>query len=399
MSEDSALPPATDRDRPAAVAPPEPSRSRADRTMSRPSAPTWTIRVLAVGSSLLVLAALGWLILWLLLRVPLVTIAVASAVLLAALTAPIARRLRQAGAPSSLSALGAVLVVLGALLGMGALVGFRVVSRLRELTGPLAAGIDRVRTWLIEGPLSLNPQDVAGIRDQVVSAVYDAAPSPVAGARMVLFALSALILVVFLVFFMLKDGEGMWAWLLERVPPRRRPKVDGAGRAAWLTLSGYVHGVVVIAVIDAVAIGAGLLLLGVPLWPSLTLLVFLGAFVPLFGATLSGAVAVLITLVTNGPTDAIVVVVIVLAVQQIEGNLLAPLIMGRAVRLHPVVILLSVTVGTVLFGVAGAVVAVPTVAVIYQVIEDLRSGQPFDPVAKNAMPAGPASMEPAEHRG
>ena len=164
--------------------------------------------------------------------------------------------------------------------------------------------------------------------------------------------------------------------------------VDGAGRAAWTTLGRYVRGVVVVAVIDAVGIGAALLLLGVPLWLSLTLLVFLGAFVPIVGATLTGVVAVLVTLVTEDVSDAVVVLVVVLVVQQLEGNVLQPLIMGRAVRLHPVVILLAVTAATLLFGVAGAVVAVPVVAVAYQVAEYLRT-------ARTAVVEDPAGPPPA----
>ena len=136
------------------------------------------------------------------------------------------------------------------------------------------------------------------------------------------------------------------------------------------TLARYVRGVVVVALIDAVGIGTTLLVLGVPLWVSLTLLTFLGAFVPLFGATVSGAVAVLATLVTNGTTD--VVLVVVLVVQQLEGNVLHPLIVGRTLRLHPVVILVAVTSGTLLWGLAGALLAVPVVAVIYQVGEYVR---------------------------
>ena len=350
-------------------------------------APAWAARVVVTGAAVLVLAAVVWLGLELLLLVPLVTVSVAAALLLAALLAPLAVALRRVGVPHLLAALAGVLVLLGVLAGIGALVGFRVVSRLRELTGPLAASVDRIRVWLIEGPLGLDPQQVASIRNQVVGSLYDAVPSPVAGARMVLFALTALALVVFLVFFLLADGDRMWAWLVVRVPPTRQATVDGAGRTAWTTLGRYVRGVVLVAVVDAVGIGAALLLLGVPLWLSLTLLVFLGAFVPIVGATLSGAVAVLVTLVTEDVGDAIVVLVVVLVVQQLEGNVLAPLIMGRAVRLHPAVILLAVTAATLLFGIAGAVVAVPVVAVAYQVAEHLRTA----PAAGPAPPAEPSS--------
>lgn len=354
------------------------------------AAPAWALRVLTTAGAALALAAVGWLVLQLLLLVPLVTVVVAVALLLTALAGPLAGRLRRVGVPAALSALTAVLLLLGVLTGIGGLVGFRVVSRLRDLTGPLAAGIDRVRTWLTDGPLELDPEQVAGLRDQVVTALYRATPGPVAGARMVLFGLSALGLVVFLVFFLLKDGAAMWGWLLERVPRRRRDTVDDAGRAAWVTLVGYVRGVVLVALIDAVGIGAALVVLDVPLWVSLTLLTFLGAFVPIIGATVTGAVAVLVTLVTNGVADALVVLVVVLVVQQLEGNVLQPLITGRAVHLHPVVILLSVTAGTLVSGLWGAVVAVPVVAVLYRVAEVLR--------ARSSAPGGDAPAALTEPR-
>ena len=160
------------------------------------------------------------------------------------------------------------------------------------------------------------------MRNAVVSRVYQLAPDPMTAAQMAFQLLAAVVLVAFLLYFLLKDGTSMWARLLERVPDRRRAQLDGAGHCAWTTLARYVRGVVVVALIDAVGIGTALLVLGVPLWVSLTLLTFLGAFVPLFGATVSGAVAVLVTPVTNGTTDAVVVLVVVLVVQQLEGNVL-----------------------------------------------------------------------------
>ncbi|MCZ2819607.1 AI-2E family transporter [Modestobacter sp. VKM Ac-2977] len=345
---------------------------RAPRRPPLAVVPDWAVRAMAVGGGVLALAAVGWLLFWLLLRLPLVTFAVALALLLTALTAPISRGLRRAGLPAAVAALMAVLTLLGVLLGIGFLVGFRAVSTIQDLTRPLAAGIDRIRVWLIEGPLGLNPQQVADLRNEVVTRLYEVVPDPAAGARMAVYVLGALVLVAFLVFFLLKDGESMWRWLVERVPDRRRDQVDGAGRAAWTTLASYVRGTVVVAFIDAVGIGLGLLLLGVPLWISLTLLTFVGAFIPLLGATVSGAVAVLVTMVTNGTTDAIIILVVVLVVQQVEGNVLQPLIMGHALDLHPVVILVAVTAGGLLFGVAGALLAVPFVAVSYRVLEHVR---------------------------
>ncbi|GAA4737780.1 AI-2E family transporter [Modestobacter marinus] len=357
--------------------------------------PTWAVRAMAVGGAVLAVAAVVWLGFWLLFRLPMLTFAVAVAVLLTALIAPVAGRLRRAGVPGSLSALAAVLVLLGVLAGIGFLIGFRAAATLQDLTRPLAAGIDRIRVWLIEGPLQLDPQQVADVRNDIVTRLYEATPSPGAGAQLGLYALGGLVLIVFLVFFLLKDGAAMWAWLLTRVPDRTRARVDGAGLAAWDTLAGYVHGVIIVALIDAVGIGIALVVLGVPLWLSLTLLTFIGAFVPIVGATVSGAVAVLVTLVTNGVTDAVIVLVVVLVVQQVEGNVLQPLIMGRAVRLHPIVILLGVTAGGLIAGIPGALLAVPMLAVAYRVLEHLRTHPAPAAEREETVPPSPAGVTPS----
>lgn len=345
---------------------------------SRPTSPSlpvpaWTLRTVAVCAAVLLAAGVGWLLFWLLFRLPLITFTVALALLLTALTAPLAGRLRRAGFPAALAALTAVLALVAFLAGVLLLLGLRATATLQDLARPLAAGIDRIRVWLIEGPLALDPEQVADMRNRVISGLYGLVPDPAAGTRMVVYTFSALVLVLFLVFFLLKDGDRMWGWVLERVPARRRAQVDGAGSSAWSTLTRYTGGIVLVALVDAVGIGLALLVLGVPLWVSLTLLVFLGSFVPIFGAFVSGAVAVLVTLVTNGLTDAVIVLVVVLVVQQVEGNVLHPLIMGRAVNLHPVVVLVAVTTGTLLAGVGGALLAVPVTAVGYRVVEHLRT--------------------------
>ena len=345
---------------------------------------------MATSGAVLGLAAVGWLTFWLLLRIPLVTFTLALALLVAALMAPVSSALRRTGLPAAPSALVAVLSLAAVLGAIGFLFSFRAASAMQDLTRPLAAGIDRIRVWAIEGPLGLDPQQVADIRNEIVSWIYQAAPSPTAGARMAVYVLGALILVAILVFFLLKDGDAMWAWLLERVPERRLDQVDGAGRAAWDTLAHYVRGAVVVALVDAVGIGTGLLVLGVPLWLSLTLLTFVGAFIPLLGATVSGAVAVLVTLVTNDLTDAVIVLVIVLVVQQVEGNLLQPLIMGRVLHLHPAVILLAVTAGGLLLGIPGALLAVPVLAVTYRVLEYVRL-HPVEPLGTGRGSRGAAA--------
>lgn len=380
----------------------------AARTRDGLAVPIWTLRALTRSGAVLGLAAVGWLVFWFLLRVPLVTVAIAVALLLAALLQPVARWLHRRRLRPALASLLSVLLLLALLTGVGFLVGFRALARLRDLARPLTAGIDRIRVWLIEGPLGLNPQQVSDIRNTLVTRIYQVTPEPTAAARMALYALAAVLLVTFLLFFLLKDGERMWGWALERMPSRRREQVDGAGRSAWTALGHYVHGIVLVALIDAVGIGAALLILGVPLWLSLTLLTFLGAFIPLFGATVSGAVAVLVTLVTNDVTDAVIVLVVVLLVQQVEGNLLHPLIVGRSLHLHPVAILVAVTIGTLLWGLTGALLAVPLMAVTYRVTEYLRQ-HPLPPATssdprRQLVPAGgpapaPAALAGAESAG
>ena len=326
-----------------------------------------------MSAAALGVAAVSWVIAGLLQRLALISFALAAALLLSALLRPAARRLERVGAPAGLAALICVLGLMSVLAGIGSLLWVRTSSRLDDLGPAVTDGIDRVRSWLVRGPLGLDPGRVDDLRDRLVAQVTGAVPGPVAGAQTAVSVLGGLLLVLFLVFFLVKDGEGMWRWLVERTPERQRARLDGAGQRAWTVVSRYVLGVVTVAALDAVIIGAGLLIVGVPLWLSLTLLTFLGAFVPYLGAVLSGAVAVLVTLVTGGARDAVIILVVVLLVQQVEGNVLQPLVMRRAVHLHPVVTLLAVLSGTLLVGIPGAVLAVPMTAAAHQVYEHLRS--------------------------
>jgi predicted PurR-regulated permease PerM len=175
-----------------------------------------------------------------------------------------------------------------------------------------------------------------------------------------------------LLFFLLKDGPAMGRWLLGGVPERHRGTVGLAAARAWTSLQSYVRGTAVIAAVDAVGIGTGLAILGVPLALPLALVTFVAAFVPLIGATIAGTLAVLVAIATKGPVTALLVVGVVLLVQNLEGNLLEPLIMGRAVRLHPAVVLLSVTAGALAAGIAGALLATPLAAVTYRVTQTLQ---------------------------
>jgi predicted PurR-regulated permease PerM len=186
------------------------------------------------------------------------------------------------------------------------------------------------------------------------------------------------LLTLFITFFLLYDGERIWGWLRTPLPGPESHRVDLAGRAAWATITGYVRGTAVIATIHGIVIGFVVFLLGVPLALPLGVLVFVGSFIPFIGALVAGGLAILITFGTHGWLAALILLGVLIAESQLEVHLLQPLIVGRYVRLHPLAIGLSFAVGTVLAGIVGAIVAVPTAAVIHQAWPALRGGQDRD---------------------
>ncbi len=331
--------------------------------------PRWLLGAAGYCLALLIIAATLWLVGEVVFAVPLLLYSLLAAVLAAALLEPVVGFLSRRGVPRWLAAVVTELGLIVLLAGAGTFMVRRVMAQADDLSGAVDEALTNLQNILGSPPLSLSEQRIAGLRRTVVDYVQDLAVSPAAGATIALEILSGIAIMVFVLFFLLKDGPQMWSWALRWAGPDRRDRADQLGDRAWETLTGYTHGVVVIALADAVSIGAGLFFLGVPLWISLTLLVFIGAFIPFVGATVSGVLAVGVTAVTVGTWQALVVLVIVLVVQQVEGNLLQPLVMGRAVELHPVVVLVSVTAGGLLAGIGGAVLAVPLVAVAYRVTE------------------------------
>lgn len=375
------------------------NRSGGTRTVSSLLSPTMR-RLVGGAVTILAVAAVCWLLASILFRLALVSFALAAALLLPALLSPFMSGLRRLRVPKTAAAAIAVLVLIGFPTAVGLLLWNRVGAQLEELGPALTAGVDDIRTWLTTGPLSLDAAYVDRIREEAVGYVRDAVPGPVAGARTAVHVLTALALAVFAVFFFLKDGAHMWRWLVLRTPHRQRASVDGAGHEAWRALEGYVSAVTIIALIDATLIGLALFLVGVPLWLSLSLLTFVGAYVPILGATVSGGAATLVTLVTTGGSEALIILVVVLVVQQVEGNLLQPLVMGRAVDLHPVVTVVAVTSGTLLLGIAGAVLAVPLVAVIHRVFDYVRTAEHCErgPTHRLAMATVTRALPPSDFR-
>ncbi|MGV9763475.1 AI-2E family transporter [Micromonospora tulbaghiae] len=332
----------------------------------------WPVRTAVTWSACLLVVTAG---LWLLgqiavLLAPL-AVALAGTLFLAALLDPVLVRLRRLRVPAGLAALLSILLLLGILGGAGVLVWNLTASQFGELSQQLDEGLQRTRDF-VTSSLPVTDQQLDRLVEQIRQGLSSGAPDPVAGARKVAEVAGAVLLALVLLFFLLKDGRSMWHWVLRRLTGPRRELTAEAGRAGWRTLGAYSRGTMIIAAIDAIGIGLALVVLRVPLALPLALITFLGGFVPIIGATVAGAVAVLVALAANGPTTALLTLAAVIAVQQIEGNLLEPLVMRRQVQLHPAVILVVVTAGTLVAGVAGAFVSVPIAAVLWRVLDTVQ---------------------------
>jgi predicted PurR-regulated permease PerM len=305
---------------------------------------------------------------------------------------PLADRLRAAGlgraAPGTALLLGVVLIA-----GLIAIVTASIVQEYDELAASVRAGLDDLTDWLEGDPLNVSFD--RDLDTSVRSAWRRSSSYLVSGARSGLAVLTGLVLVVALLYFILRDGRALWLRIVARLPEAERARVDRAGKHAWRVLAGYVRGTALIAAIDATLIGIGLWILGVPLAFALAVIIFLGAFIPFVGATLSGLIAVLVALADGGPLIAVIALGIVLGVQFLEGNFLQPIIQSRTVDLHPAVILLAVAAGGSLYGILGAYLAVPVTAVAFAVAAALQAERAV-PEAESPPPDGlPPDRAPA----
>lgn len=328
---------------------------------------TWRGLVLLIGLAVAVMVMT---------RLYLVTLPVLVALILSTLCVPPARRLERSGLPSIVSATIVVVGGIGSLVALIVLLIPSFVTQIQELIPTVQQAIDQVLVWVEEGPLGFDSADLEELVAAGLESLQGAAGTIAARIGTVAVAIgqgvTALLLGVVLLFFFVKDGEQIVRWFGARVPTRHRDDVRAASARGWVALSGFVRGTAAVALLDAVGIGLGLLILDVPLVLPLSVLVFFGAFVPVIGALITGLLAVLVALADGGWTTALIVVAIVLVVQQIESNLLQPTIMRRAVALHPVVILGVLTSGAVLIGIVGAFLAVPVTAVVAAVGNELR---------------------------
>ena len=315
----------------------------------------------------LILLMIGALV-WLLGKVSFLIIPVMVAALLAGLLYPVVIWLRKRNVPNGAAVAITVLAFIGVIGGALALVGRQLVSGFSELWTEALTGIQQIQDWLAAGPLHLTADQIDQYVSDAVTALQNNSSTILSGALS--FGSTAghfaagLVLALFILIFFLLEGSRIWGFLVRLLPKRARRAADGAGRRGWTSMVSYVRIQMFVAFVDAVGIGVGAAIIQVPLALPLAVLVFIGSFIPVVGALVTGVIAVLLALVANGPVNALIMLAIVLLVQQLESHILQPLVMGKAVALHPVAVILSVAAGSYLAGIPGALFAVPLLAVV-----------------------------------
>lgn len=338
-------------------------------------AAAWSGRFLLVVGAL---AVIGYLML--VFKVILVPVAIA--LLLTVLLMPVKRFLvRRLHLGDGLASGVTLVLLIVVVLGLVVAAGGSIVSGFAELKDKAIGGYDQAVTWLREGPLQLDSSDLQSWLDKIGGTVSSNSSTWVSGAlgaaTTVGHVLAGSLIALFCTFFFLHDGRRIWAWIVGLFPTRQRDRVHQAGRRGLVTLAGYARTQVLVAFVDGFFIGLGAAVFGVPLAVPLGILVFVGSFVPIVGAVLTGTVAVLVALVAKGWVTALIMLGVVLLVQQLEGHVLQPFLMGHAVSLHPVAVLLSVAAASFVAGIVGALFAVPLVAVVNTVVLYLHGHDKF----------------------
>ncbi|SHK53779.1 Predicted PurR-regulated permease PerM [Pseudonocardia thermophila] len=359
----------------------------------------WSLRLLLVGAGLV---ALGWLIgaLWS------VVLPVLLAIVLAALLWPptaLLLRLRFPPLAAAATVIVAGVVVLGVVI---AIVSASVSGSIGQIVDSAIAGIAAITDWLSGPPLNLAQSDLDDalrqVTEQLQQSVTSIASGVITGVSGFASGVVTALLTLVLTFLFIKDGPRFLPWLIRVAGPGAGGHVAEVLRRVWRTVGEFVRTQALVSLVDAVLIGAGMLILGVPLALPLAVLTFLAGFIPIVGAIVAGALGVLVALVTNGFTTALILLVIIVAVQQIEGNVLQPILQARSLGLHAAVVLLAVTAGSTLFGIAGAFLSVPVaaaVAVVLRYIDEelIRRTSPAEPPTDEAPvePSAGAERSPA----
>lgn len=368
----------TPSDPPSPPPPPSPSSDDAPRSL-----PDWAphptlLRAAATSACLLVIAAAGWLVLVVLDQLTLVIFPLVVTLYLTRILAPGAKRLRSRGMHPAAAAgvtLGSALLLVAAFI---ALIAPPLVDEFSDLGPTLDRGLGEIEDWLVEdssfdvtrAEIEETKQTIADRSREIIEESQD---SIMRGARLTAAGVAGLILALVLTFFALKEGDRFVGWVDGHVPAPRRHEVRAAGDASWRALGGYLRGAALLGVLEAIVIGGAMALVGSGLVIPVMILTFVAAFVPIVGAVVAGVIAVLVTLAAGGLVPALIVGIVAIVVQQLDNDLLAPWIYGKALQLHPVVVLLAITTGSTLFGFAGTVLAVPLTAAVIMSVEAVRT--------------------------
>ncbi len=358
-----------------------PGGAEPPRPAAGPGVPGWLQRAAGWSWRLLLIGIVIYLAFRVASVLRLVVLPCVAALLLTALLQPLAYRLRRAGLPALAATWCALLVAVAVLAGAGTLAANRTTADYPTLVNELRHTANQLQVYLAGPPFHLRHAGLQGLANRGLAYLKQhqalVAGTVVSGGKIFLELLAGLVLMLFVTFFLLKDGDRIWAWLTGLLAPERRQRTFLAGGAAWQALVYYVRGTMTVAAIHAVVIGFALWVLGVPLLVPLVILVFLAAFVPLVGILVAGALAVAVTLGTKGWIAALVLVIIFILENQLESHLLQPLVVGRMVRLHPLAVILVLAVGGVVAGIPGAIVAVPVTAALVRAAPYLRGAPPL----------------------
>ena len=327
----------------------------------------WATRSLQV----LIVVILAALAIWALIQVKVLVLAVLIALILAAAAAPLIMWLRRHGVRPMLAAW---ITLLGGILVLGGIITaivFAVRSQWADLAEAATQGFDDLLAWVETLPIPIDQQQIDDARNSIIDFVTSAefGQTALTGVSRATEFITGLLLMLVVLFFFLKDGDRIWAFFMRPFHGERLERGRRVGVTSVKVLGGYVRGTAIVALVDAVFIGLGLVILQVPLALPLAVIVFLTSFIPLVGATLAGILAALVALVANGPVVALIVVAIVILVNQLEGDLLQPVVMAQSLKLHPLVILIALTAGTIVGGIAGAVLAVPLTALGWAIVK------------------------------
>jgi|CZLB01.1.fsa_nt_gi predicted PurR-regulated permease PerM len=380
----------------------QPNGNPAAADSTEPDARGWPVATPAAGAQVpgWLQRAAGWswrlllvvLVIYLAFRAAsvlrLVVLPCVAALLLSALLQPLLMRLRRLGLPNLAATWCTLLAAVAVLAGAGFLAATRTSADYPTLVNELKHTVRELQSWLAGPPLHLRQAGLNNLSNRALALLKQhqsaVAGTVVTGGKIVLEILAGTVLMLFVTFFFLKDGDRIWAWLVGFFSPEGKRRANNAGFAAWQALVFYVRGTIAVAAIHAVVIGLALWVLGIPLLVPLVILVFLAAFVPLIGILVAGALAVAVTLGTKGWIAALVLVIIFILENQLESHLLQPIVVGRMVRLHPLAIILVLAVGGVVAGIPGAVVAVPTAAALVRAWPYLQGRETPPPVGPDA---------------